>query len=432
MDQTLGFQMIQAQTQRLIMNQEMRQAISILQFSSSELASYVDAQLESNPVFDIDRSVRRNKKNASLPNPVETMSSKSVSLEDVLLEQLSFHKLSAERHKIGIYLIGLLDDDGYLREDLQQIASELACTSDDVEHVLKLIQSFEPVGIAARDLAECLWIQLRTKGEATPLAEKLLFSHLHDLAEGNFDMLAQQYSVAMEAIEEVMASIALLHPRPAVNYHSDKVNYIVPDIYVELVEGQLHFVLNEQVYPQLQIDKSYEPYIKRRSLDAQSMQYIKEHLRNAQWLIRSIEQRKETIMKVAQCIFTYQKDFLYDGFEALRPLTQSEVAQTLGVHESTVSRATNQKYVQTSKGVFELKRFFIHGIRTATGSRQTPYPIKRRIKEMIAAENTTSPLSDQQITNQLNLEGIHISRRTVMKYREELNIPASSKRRSRT
>lgn len=434
MQESLGFQMIQEQTQKLIMNQEMRQAITILQFSSLELASYIEKQLESNPAFDLDRVDLRKKHkytSSSTSNPIEHLSRNQVSLEQNLLEQLSYQKLSTRKRKIGRYIIGLIDHDGYFREDIDHIASELNCNSTEIDEVLSIIQTFEPIGVGARNLSECLWIQLRAKGYDSPMIERILVDHLQALADRKFSNLAELYGVSEKEIMAIMDQVEMVNPRPGMLLEPGEVKYLAPDIIVEWNDGEFKLVLNERIYPNLQIDPSYHQYLKFAGNDGDSKSYIQEHLRHALWIIRSIEQRKATILKVTEAIFQHQKDFLVHGFEALRPLTLQEVATEIGMHESTVSRASNQKYVQTTKGLYELKQFFVHGISTASGVPTTPYPIKKRIGELIEAEDKASPLSDQQITIQLNLEGIQISRRTVMKYREELQIPASSKRRSR-
>ncbi len=434
MQESLGFRLVQEQTQKIIMNQEMRQAITILQYSSNELASYIEKQLESNPLFDLDRTTRRKKNHYASSvtnNPIEQLSRNQLSLEQHLLEQLSFHKLTSKQHRIGSYMIGLLDHDGYLREDLDHIATELKSKRAEIEQMLLILQSFEPIGVGARNLAECLLLQLKAKGLDTPLMSSLLTDHLPELADRKFAMLAQCYAVNENDIKAILKQIEKVNPRPGMLFALGEVKYLEPDLFVEWADGELKLVINERIYPQLKINESYRQYIKHDQ-DRSSKSYIQEHLRNAQWLIRSIEQRKATILKVAEAILNHQKEFLTSGFDALRPLTLQVIANEVGVHESTVSRATNQKYIQTDKGLIELKNFFVHGIATINGESTTPYPVKRRITALIQAEDKSTPLSDQLITSLLNEEGIKISRRTVMKYREELQFPASSKRRSRT
>lgn len=433
MQESLGFRLVQEQTQKLVMNQEMRQAITILQYSSNELLSYIEKQVESNPLFDLDHTSRRKKSGFTgkvTDNLIEKLSRDQQTLERYLLEQLSFHKLTAKQLKIGRYIIGNIDQDGYLREDLDLIATELQCTLMEIEQMLTMIQSFEPIGVGARTLAECILLQLRAKGEATPLIETVLLNHLSELAERKFALLARHYAVRESDLQSILKLVERVNPRPGMFFAQGEIKYIEPDLFVEYVDGQLRLALNERIYPQLSINEDYRQFAKRDQ-DRDSKSYIQERLRHAQWLIRSIEQRKATILKVAESILNHQKEFLVAGFDSLRPLTLQEIAADVGVHESTVSRATSQKYIQTDQGLIELKHFFVHGIATATGELTTPYPIKRKILALIQAEDKTTPLSDQQITSVLNDEGIQISRRTVMKYREELHIPASSKRRSR-
>lgn len=424
--------MVQQQNQTLIMNQEMRQAIAILQLSGIELTSYIEQQVESNPLLSIDHLWRKKKSNVST-NPsslIETVSRSTQTLETTLLEQLSFVPLTLRKEQIARYIIGSLDSDGYLREDLQQIAEQHSCTLQEVEEVLAIIQSFEPAGVAARNLQECLLLQLKAKGKWSNLAERIVTHHLIELAERKFVWLAEQYEVSVDDIVALLAAIEQLNPRPGAEYDESDVTYIIPDLFLTYENGVIHIVVNEQMYPHLEIDMSYVHEVQQQVKDKQVQHYIREHLRSARWLIRSIEQRKATILKVAEAIFQVQKDFLQYGEEALHPLTLSDIANMIQMHESTVSRATKHKYVQTPKGLFELKSFFIHKLQTKQGV-ITPYRIKQKIAQFIQQEQSNAPLSDQQIANLLQQEGIHISRRTVMKYREELSIPSSSKRRSK-
>lgn len=425
--------MVQQQQQTLIMNQEMRQAIEILQLSGIELASYIVEQVESNPLLNIDHLWNRKKHNVSTNTKsfIETISRDSQTLEHILLEQLSFAHLPMRKEQIGRYLIASLDSDGYLREDLDHIAEQLSCTLDEVLEVLSIIQSFEPAGVAARNLQECLVLQLKVQGRWTELADEIITYHLAELAERKFGQLAEQYGVPQEEIAKLLETIEQLNPRPGMEYDAGDVTYSIPDVFVRYEHGVIHIAVNEQLYPNIEVDMSYVHSIQQQAKDRQVQHYIREHLRSARWLIRSIEQRKATILKVAEAIFEVQKDFLQYGEVALHPLTLSDIADTIQMHESTVSRATKQKYVQTPKGLYELKSFFVHKLSTKQGT-ITPYRIKQKIVKLIEHESKSKPLSDQQITNLLQQEGIHISRRTVMKYREELSIPSSSKRRRNT
>lgn len=432
LQQSLGLHIAQEQTQKLFMNQEMRQAITILQYSSSELTSFVEKQLELNPVFDLDRSKVNKRRNTATTDPIALIPEKKRSLTDVLLEQLAYQSIPKQKHKITQYLIGLLDDDGYLREDLNRIAVEMRCTYIEVEEALALVHTLEPIGVGARNLVECLLLQLRAQGDVSPLMEEVLVHHLPDLAEGKYSYVAKTLAMAEADIQAIMARIEHLHPRPGAMYDVGRTNYLTPDLYVEAIDGELRFIVNEYVYPQLQIDPVYHRYLSQLRSDEPSQSYVKEHLRNALWLIKSMEQRKATVLKVAQAIFAHQPDFLQQGLVALRPLTLHDIAQEIGVHESTVSRATNQKYVQTPKGLFELKLFFSNGLETADGQMVTPHWIKERITTLIREEDKDKPLSDQQMMMRLREEGVRIARRTIMKYREELHIPASNKRRRRT
>lgn len=433
MDQSLGLRLSQEQTQKLVMNQEMRQAITILQYTSLELADFIQKEIEENPLFEFDLSKTsiRSDTDSPYPDPIVHLAKKNETLEKILLEQISYQPLTARQRKIGRYLIGLLDEDGYFREEIGRVAQELDCAEDEVEEMLGIIQTFEPIGVGARNLAECILIQIRAKGRLTPLIEQLITQHLHMIAERKYALLSQIYGVSVEEIETVVALIEQSYPRPGLLYAEPDVKYIVPDLFVEMKDGEIVLSLNDQILPRLRINEEYLQML-RRSEDQAAKSFLRERLKKALWMIKSIEQRGITILKVADAIFRHQREFLSKGDLALKPLTLREIAQEIGVHESTVSRTVNQKYVQTSRGLYELKHFFVRGIHTSAGALASSIWIKNSIQSLIDLENKEKPLSDQEIADYLNREGIQISRRTVMKYREEMKIPSSNKRRMRS
>lgn len=432
MRKSLGMKLVQQQVQKVIMNQEMRQAITILQCSTMELLDYVHKLIEENPMFDVElnRGYPKNHlPHASSVSVIDYYHRREKSLEAHLMEQLGFQPLSPRLKRIGRYLIGLIDHQGYFREELGRVAAELNCSVDEVEQILGLIQTFDPPGIGARNLQESLVIQLKHKGIQNPHLEAMIHNHLNDLAEKRWDHISAKLGIGLDETKKLANLVRGLNPRPGANFISGDVRYIIPDVYVQLADGEPVVSLNDYVLPRLSINPSYLSMIKEVKQDSSTHSFLRDHLRNAIWTIRTIEQRYETIVKVTKAIFRYQKDFLVKGVYGLVPLSLVDIAGEVGVHPSTVSRTVNQKYVQTEKGVYELKYFFVNGLVTKEGESLSPYLVKREIEMLIQAEKKEHPLSDQQITDELNAKGIKIARRTVMKYREELGIPSSSMRR---
>jgi RNA polymerase sigma-54 factor len=441
----IGFGLWQEQTQKLVMTPELRQAITVLQFSSQELLEYIENEMTHNPVIEWSASdwakvaqqqrEGMGRERASLREakevPFEAVVRKPETLQEHLLTQLALLHISPLERKIAEYIIGNLDTNGYLSMDITEMASLLRVKAADVEKALHHVQSLEPTGVGARDLRECLLLQLREMGEDTPVMSKLVQEHLQDLADAKYSKIAESLGITQLEVQAASDLLKTLDPKPGRAYSDEHPAYVVPDITIEKVGGEYVVVLNDRVLPRLHINDFYRGILSggKKDVCSETREYITGKLNSALWLLKSIEQRRNTIYKVTQAIVEMQRDFFEYGIDGLKPLTLRQVAEKVELHESTVSRATTGKYVQTPRGVFELKYFFTSGVSTDFGGSASAESIKAKIKKWIAQENPKVPLSDQKITDLLKQEGIQISRRTVAKYREEMGILSSAKRK---
>jgi RNA polymerase sigma-54 factor len=362
--------------------------------------------------------------------PIENTLSSSASLSDHLLWQLSMQTDDALVREIGEAIIGNLDDDGMLVATVDELSAMGPWATDDVERALRLVQGFDPVGVAARDLQECLLLQLRHTNE-DPIAEKIVTEHMRLLQNHQVPELARKLGMTIDDLKPHIELIRHLDPKPGGRLNPSQSQYVIPDVYVVKVEEQYVAVLNEEGLPQLRISPVY-----RRLLDKSASEntdetraYVKDKFRSALWLIKSVEQRQKTIHKVATSIITFQRDFLDHGIEYLRPLVLRDVANDIGMHESTVSRVVTNKYMHTPQGVFEMKYFFHSGIASSYGEAVSSVTIKQRIRKIIEQEDPRKPLSDSKIVSILQREGLELARRTIAKYREELKIPTSNQRK---
>ncbi len=362
--------------------------------------------------------------------PIENTLSTSTSLADHLMWQLSLQTDDNLVREIGAAVIGNLDDDGYLVASVEEIAAMGSWNVGDVERALRVVQGLDPIGVAARDLQECLWLQLRQLGlEGTP-TEKIVTEHLRLLQNHQIPELARRLGLTIEELKEHVEIIRHLDPKPGSRYNRPQSHYVIPDVYVVKVEDQYVAVLNEEGLPQLRISPVYRRLLDKGADNSdETRAYVKDKFRSALWLIKSVEQRQKTIHKVATSIINFQKDFLDHGIEHLRPLVLRDVANDIGMHESTVSRVVTNKYMHTPQGVFEMKFFFHSGISSAYGESVSSVTIKQRIKKIIENEDARKPLSDSKIVSILQREGLVLARRTIAKYREELKIPTSNQRK---
>ena len=362
--------------------------------------------------------------------PIENTLSTVSSLADHLTWQLSAQTGDEVVQTIGTAIVGNLDEDGYLAASIQEIAVMGNWPEADVNRVLSLVHTFDPMGVAARDLQECLLLQLRHLGLENTPSEAIVRDHLRLLENHQLPDLARQLDLRVDELKDHIDIIRHLDPKPGMKYNPSPSQYVIPDVYVQKVEDKYVAVLNDDALPQLRINPVY-----RRLLDptsqhsAETRSYVKDKFRSALWLIKSVDQRQKTIFKIATSLIAFQREFLDHGIEHLRPLVLRDVADDIGMHESTVSRIVNNKYMHTPQGVVEMKYFFHSGIRSAYGESVSSVTIKQRIRKIVESEDAHKPLSDSRIVSLLQAEGLILARRTIAKYREELRIPTSSRRK---
>jgi len=361
-----------------------------------------------------------------LPSLEATLTSPP-SLHDHLAWQLKLSNLSEKQMEIGLEIIGNIDADGYFKDPpIGDIAADHGATDDECELVLEKLQSFDPPGIAARSLAECMLNQALFHEMADPIVIKMIKSHLGNLEKKNYQAIARDLKVPLEEVVDCARLICDFDPRPGRQYASDDPHYITPDVHIHKVGDKYFVVPNDDGLPKLKISSFYKAAMGNSS---QSKDYVQDKLRSAQWLIRSIQQRQRTIIKVTESILKFQREFFDKGIAHLKPLILRDVAEDIGMHESTVSRVTTNKYVHTPQGIFELKFFFNSGISRTNGDDLASEAVKSKIKEIVGAEDGKRPHSDQKIVELLRKGGIDIARRTVAKYREQMGILSSSKRK---
>jgi RNA polymerase sigma-54 factor len=326
-------------------------------------------------------------------------------------------------------LIGNIDEAGFLKVDLEETSFDLGIPFDDLEEAKILIQSFDPVGVGASDLRDCLLIQLERLGKHHSLEYRIIDQHLDDLARKRYPQIAKKLSVAPEQITAAAEHIASLDPRPGSRFGTDNNTYVTPDVTVEQVGGEWTVTIHNEQVPRLRISNSYKDLMASGN-SREAKTYIRDKIRAGKFLIKSIHQRQETIKSIAEEIVKRQTEFFERGPSKLKPMNMAQVADVVGVHETTVSRAVSGKYVATPHGVFEMKYFFTTGYETDSGETMSNTSVKRALGELVASEDSKKPLSDQAIMKELEKNGIKIARRTVAKYREELHILPSHMRRS--
>ena len=362
--------------------------------------------------------------------PIENTLATVSSLSDHLTWQLTAHTDDELLRDIGTAIIGNLDEDGYLVASIEEIAAMGNWPEVEIERVLSLVQAFDPVGVAARDLQECLLLQLHHLGLDNTPSDVIIREHLHLLQNHQVPDLAHRLEMSIDDVKTHIEIIRQLDPKPGNRHNPTQSHYVIPDVYVSKVEDQYVAALNEEGLPQLRISPVYRRMLDKNSHNSdETRSYVKEKFRSALWLIKSVDQRQKTIHKVATSIINFQREFLDHGIEHLRPLVLRDVANDIGMHESTVSRVVNNKYMHTPQGVFEMKYFFHSGIHSSYGESVSSVTIKQRIRKIIDAEDTRRPLSDSRVVNILQQEGLVLARRTIAKYREELRIPTSSQRK---
>jgi RNA polymerase sigma-54 factor len=466
-------------SQQLVMTPQLQQAIKLLQLTRLELQDLVIQELENNPLLEESTEMDDVREPDSLEiaeqeheppeqtadfHEVETgedtlrdwdsyldgynyssgeqqyggdderpsfenLLSKKGTLIDHLLWQLHMGQYSEMDVRVGEVIIGNVDDYGYLRASLPEIAEASSATEEDVQDVLECIQEFDPPGVAARDLRECLLIQARNLGMSGSVVEGILQNHLGDLEKRNYKQISRALKVDMNQVLAASRIISGFDPRPGSTFSTDDVHYVSPDIFVHKVGDDYVVMLNEEGLPSLKVSTQYADVRGSGSIDTQAEHYISDKMRSAVWLIKSIQQRQRTIYKVAKSIIRFQREYFDRGIEYLRPLVLRDIAEDIGMHESTISRVTTNKYMQTPQGLLELKYFFNSGLSTSDGDLVASESVKNKIKEIIEKENPKKPLSDQKIAEMLTNQTVNIARRTVTKYREMLNLGSSSERK---
>ena len=438
--------LFQQQTTGLYMTKELRQAISLLQYSTTELTQYIQEQALENPLIELEdhfqvELLKREKQREDLDerhwengyreqevSPLDFVSSERYNLQDHLLYQAKFLNLDEQSYEILCYFILHVNGDGYLSEPVEKMVEELGILEEDGEDVLMVLQNMEPTGVGARNLQECLLLQLAKRKDRNILAEMIIESYMQMLAERRWKELSKELSVTLQEIQQVYDLIQTLQPRPGVNYSDDPPKYVQPDVTVEELEGELVVLVNDDLLPRIQLNKQYQSLLHDKSSDAN--EYVRKKYDQVKWLLKNIKQRQVTLYQVTDAIVRHQKEFFYKGAEALRPLTLKQIAEEIDVHESTVSRVTTNKYMQSPRGLFELKYFFTTALTNGNAGETSTSYAKEVIKSLIEKEDKRKPLSDQKIVDALKTQHeIELSRRAVAKYRDEMKIPSSSKRK---
>jgi RNA polymerase sigma-54 factor len=350
------------------------------------------------------------------------------SLTDHLDEQLRYATDDPLVRRIGTEIIGNLDEDGYLRAELEEVAQRCQTTVEEVQKVLTMVQAFDPPGVAARSIQECLLIQLKADPNPDPVSVEIVEEHFDDLSRRRYPDIARALKLPLDRVMESVEEIMGLEPKPGRRFGGNDSRYIVPDVVVHKMGSEYVVVLNEDGIPRLRVNSLYRSLL-RSSSDGEARQYVDQKLRSALWLIKSVDQRQRTLRKVTQSIVKFQREFLDKGLPYLRPLSLRDVGEDIGMHESTISRVTTNKYVETPQGLFELKYFFHSGIASGDGEMVSSVSVKKMIQDLLANEDPSKPLSDQEVALILKGRGLTIARRTVAKYREELGILPSHQRR---
>ncbi len=375
-----------------------------------------------------ERSISSEREEVEKPSFEKFLSSAS-SLADHLEWQLSVAVCTETVRKIAEAIIGNLDENGYLMATLDELAASGNFSMEDVEDALATVQDFDPPGVAARDLQECLMMQLKVVDPENTLAQQIIAEHLKLLQNNQLKDVARVVNRPVELVKRAVDSIKRLDPKPGLRYNKTEPRLVEPDVQFRKVDGEWQVFMNDDDLPQLRLSPTYRRLLAPNAADRDVRNYVKERFTAAVQLMRNIEQRKHTILRVCHSILARQGEFLDYGPDHLKPMMIKEVAEEVGVHPSTVSRAVANKYVHTPQGVLELRSFFSESVNGPQGSEMSLSSLKRRVKQMIKDEDTAHPYTDDQITKKLNDEGIHVTRRTVAKYREDLRIPSTHRRR---
>jgi len=465
-------------TQQLIMTPQLQMAIKLLQLTRLELLNTINQELEENPtleeeILEVATEEKRDKQAESdaaeepdtkevtieekirddmdwsnyideynssgrthseiekkeSPN-FESFVARKESLREHLLWQLLMISPTEDEEKIGSIITGNLDKDGYLDASVEDIVGMSGIDTEKVEEVLRLLQTFDPIGVCARDLGECLLIQIKHFDLDDTILTRIIKEHLNHLENKNYRAIAKSLKITIEDVITAINIIKSLEPRPGRQFTDEEPQYINPDVFVYKVEDEFIIWVNDDGMPRLHVNNFYKNAIRDgKNFSSEAKEYIQEKIRSATWLIRSIHQRQKTIYRVMESILKFQRDFFEKGISHLRPLVLKNVAEDIGMHESTISRVTTNKYAHTPRGIFELKYFFNSSIQRFHGEAIASASVQDKIKQIIENENPKRPYSDDKISQLLKEENISIARRTVAKYREIMRVLPSNKRK---
>lgn len=432
----------QSQSLKLNMTQQLTQSIAMLQFATPELTSFLEEKALENPLIEVvpgtepaaDIPYKASSRNRADNNDwLEQIADNTQSLGDVLKEQLQMLKLPQSQRIIVLFLIESLDEAGYLTQDTDLIAAQLLMSEEAILAGLEILQNMEPAGIGARNMRECILLQIERSAKAPYIAYDLIQDYFMEFADKKWKKITAEMDVSLTEIQEVADFIQTLSPRPGMAFTQETVQYIVPELILEEKAGTLHLSLAKQFLPQIRFQESYYQTMEATK-EKEVLRFLKEKTGEYDWIRKSLEQRESTLQLVGEAIVKHQQEFfLHQEASRLKPLTLREISEEIGVHESTVSRAVNGKYMETSQGVYELKRFFSAGLQQSSGQGDAEEvassAIKQQLQKLIEEEDKSKPLSDQKIVDLLAEEAIQVSRRAIAKYRLELNIPSSSKRK---
>ncbi len=422
----------QTQKLNLVMTVELRQAIALLQYSTADLYDYLVEQEADNPLIELNENDskisndRMRRSGSDLKNPIDFAANKESSEREKLLEQVKWLDIEEDEQIILQYLVLNLDENGYMRLEEEEILSQTGANQELLERGINLLQKLEPIGVGARNLSECLVLQLRNDYPEEKITEKIILDHLDKLANKKWQEIAKALEISLSDVQAAFDLIRTLHPRPC-NLNSKVVEYLNPDVIIEENEGNFDVYLNDSYLPEVRFNPQYTNIL---NMKGDQGKYIQDKYRSCKMLINSLEQRRNTILKVTQAIISKQCDFFNKGLSALKPLTLKDIADEIDMHESTVSRATADKIIQTPMGTFDIRVFFTSKLKSENGNSESQTKVKLMMEEFIRNENKYQPYSDQKIAEYFKTKkGITISRRTVAKYRNQLNILPSSKRK---
>lgn len=429
----------QKQTTSLLMTTELRTAISILQHSVFDLVDFIQEQAMNNPLIELDsadskenllkKSITRTKGTSSSgDSPLDYLNLERPTLHEFLLNQARLLPISKKDYKHLVHFIYAVNDNGYLTLSTEELCEELMITKEQGASTLHRLQDLEPAGVGAHTLQQCIQLQLQKLESRNDLAETIVSEYFELFGARKWRIIVKALKITMYDLDQVQNLIQTLEPRPGANYCADVTNYAVPEVTVIKEDGELLVALNDKLIPKINLNHDYKILLKDKNSEAYS--YVKEKFSEFKWLHQSIAQRQTTLFQVANAIVNHQSDFFNEGLKALKPLTLKEIAEEIGVHESTISRITTNKYMETPQGIFQLKYFFSASIESKNNEQISSSYIKELIRVLVEREDKSKPLSDQDLVRAIEeKEKIQPSRRVIAKYRNELRIPSSSKRR---